>query len=253
MLRAQLAHRLRVEDAAAGEHLEHHQAEGVKIGARRGGETIELLGRHVRRRAGELRVARARRGGQPEVGDPRAAAAVDHDVGWLQIAMHEAAVVRRREARADVARQRQRLVGREASDAPEQRGEVFAIDVLHGDEVIAVDFNHVVQATDVRVRDLPADAHLVVERVEAARVADRNVFERDALAELQVIGAVDLPRPSAADQRNDPVAARDDQAGGESRFRNARRLLCRAEDFRRVIRRYNPHPLVLTEENQCAK
>jgi hypothetical protein len=57
-----------------------------------------LLRRHIGRRAGanipELHFLRQHR--QAEIGDAHLAAAVDHDVGRLQIAMQHAAIVRGR-------------------------------------------------------------------------------------------------------------------------------------------------------------
>ena len=93
----------------------------------------ELLGRHVGRRAGAAR-PRSRRAshGQAEVGDARAAVAVDHDVGRLQVAVQDALVVRRGQAaRRAGARSRSpcrsgRRPMRRSSD-----GEVLAVHVLH--------------------------------------------------------------------------------------------------------------------------
>ena len=62
-----------------------------------------------------------------------------------------------------------RLVLRQPTDAPEQRREILAVDVLHRQETAAVRFAEVVQAADVPVRDLARDAQLVVELRRAAR------------------------------------------------------------------------------------
>ena len=112
---------------------------------------------------------RRRDRGQAEVRDPHVAAAVDHDVGGLQVAVQDAAVVRGGEARADLARDLERLVRRQPADAPQQRREVLAVHVLHREEVLAVHLADVVHAADVRMRDLARDPHLGEKRSRRSR------------------------------------------------------------------------------------
>ena len=102
-------------------------------------------------------------GRDAEVGDADVAVAVDHHVGRLQIAVEHAALVRRGDAGAQLPRDLDRLVLRNASDAAEQRREILAVDVLHREEAAAVGVAEVVQAADVLVRHLARDAQLVVE------------------------------------------------------------------------------------------
>src|SRR6185503_1502002 len=99
-LRDQLGERLPLEGPATGEELVEDEAERVDVAARRDLAAGELLGRHVGRRARAQRLAR--RPGEAEVGDPDLAAAVEHDVRRLQIAVDDAAVVRRGESRANL-------------------------------------------------------------------------------------------------------------------------------------------------------
>ena len=155
---------------APGEELVEHEAERVDVAPDRRALARELLGRHVGRRARDLRAAarRRRRDREAEVGDPHAAAAVEHDVGGLQVAVQDAPVVRRGEPGAELPRDLERLVRRQPADAPQQRGEVLAVHVLHREEVLAVDLADVVDAADVGVRDLPRDADLGVEARRAA-------------------------------------------------------------------------------------
>ena len=94
----------------------------------------ELLGRHVGRRAGADVVDAAGDGREAEVGDADAALAVEHDVRRLQIAVQHAAFVRGGQAGADLARNLDGLVLREAADAPQQRRQILAVHVLHGQE-----------------------------------------------------------------------------------------------------------------------
>jgi hypothetical protein len=98
---------------------------------------------------------------------------VDHDVLRLQVAMYDAAVVRRREPRAQLARRLHGLAGGEASDAQEQRGEILAVHILHGDERHPLDFTDVVDAADVGVRYQARHADFAMEALEQALVARR--------------------------------------------------------------------------------
>ena len=56
-----------------------------------------------------------------------------------------------------------RLVLGQPADAAQQRGQVLAVDVLHRDEVLSVDFSYVVNTADVRVADLSREPNFVVE------------------------------------------------------------------------------------------
>ena len=178
--------------------------------------------------------------GQAEVGDLRAAAAVDHDVAGLQVPVQHALVVRRAEARAHLARDLDRLVGRKPPDAPQQRGQVLAVDVLHREEVPSLDLADVVDAADVGVRDAAGVADLGVEAVDPGRLRGelrRQELQRDRLPELQVVGAVDLAHAAAADEADDAVALAEDRAGREAAAVERRRGRDAAD---RAIRRAPP-------------
>jgi hypothetical protein len=123
--------------------------------------------------------------------------------------MQHAFGMRRGESRAQLARDLGGLVRGQASDAAQQAAEVFAIDVLHGDERGAFRFPDVVHAANVRMRDLAGDADLAVEAFEQAGLIRHRLgqeLERHRLIELEVGGAVDLAHASATDDRDDAVA-----------------------------------------------
>ena len=124
------------------------------------------------------------------------AAAVEHDVGRLEVAVQHALVVRGRQAGAQLPRDLDRLVRRQPADAAEQGGEVLAVDVLHRQEVLAVGLADVVDAADVGVRDLPRDAApRRGNAAQRARVGAQRLgqeLQRHRLAEREVVGAVDL-------------------------------------------------------------
>ncbi len=111
-----LGERRRLERLPSGEELVEDEAERVDVALDRRALARELLGRHVGGRARDLRAALVvvDADGEPEVRDLRAAASVDHDVAGLQVAVEHALVVRRGETRAELARDLDRLVLREA-------------------------------------------------------------------------------------------------------------------------------------------
>ena len=85
--------------------------------------------------------------------------------------MQHALVVRRRQPRAQLPRDLQRLRRGQPPDPPQQRRQVLPVDVLHRQEGRAVDFADVVDAADVRMRDRARAAHLGEKPRRARRVA----------------------------------------------------------------------------------
>jgi hypothetical protein len=91
-----------------------------------------------------------------------------------------------------------RLVGRRPPHPAQHRGEVLAVDVLHGQEHVAVDLADVIHTAHVRVRDLARDADFVPETRQLRRVPRHGLgqeLERHRLAQFEVVGAVDLAHP----------------------------------------------------------
>ena len=130
--------------------------------------------------------------------------------------MDDAAVVRGGEAGAHLARELDRAVGGETADAAEQEREVLAVHVLHREKGVAFEFADVVDAADVGMGDLARQADFGVELGEARGVAVERFgeeLERDRLAELQVVGAIDLAHAAAAEPADDAVTAVEDRAG----------------------------------------
>jgi hypothetical protein len=65
--------------------------------------------------------------------------------------------------------------------------------------VRAVGFDDVVDAADVRMSDLPAEADFVVQALEENRIAREargQELQSHRLAELRVVGAIDLAHPA---------------------------------------------------------
>ena len=204
----QLREVLAFERALAREELVEEQPERIDVAARRDLVTSELLWRHVGGRAGANRFAR--RASEAEVGDSDLARAVEHHVGGLEVAMDHAALVRGGEARADLPRDLERSSFREAADAAQERRQIFAVDVFHRQERRSLDLVDVVDAAHIGVRHLPCQPDLGVELCQPRRVlvdVRRQKLERDRLAELQVVGAIDLAHAAAAEASNDAVAS----------------------------------------------
>ncbi len=206
-----LRERLALEGAPARVELVEHEAERVDVAADRDLAPLQLLRRHVagRPRAHVVVAQRLGEAGQAEVGDAHVALAVEHHVRGLEVPVQHALLVRRGEARAELPRDLERLVRRQPPDPAQQRGEVLAVHELHRDEEVALRLGHVVDAAHGRVRHVARDAHLAVEAREPLAVAVeavRQELERDRLLELEVVGAVDLAHPAAAQQADDPVA-----------------------------------------------
>ena len=190
-----------------------------------------MFRRHVRRSSGAVGGAIAGNR-ETEVGDARATATIDHHVRRFEIAMNDAFLMRGRNTCADVATNSQRFFRREPADAAKQRREIFAIDEFHRDEEIAVRFADVVQAADVRMRDLSSDAHLFVQK--RGVFAMRDKLQRDDLSELQIIRAINLAHSAASNQRHDAIAIADDRSGRELQRAS---LTLGHDDGRRLFRR----------------
>jgi hypothetical protein len=130
----------------------------------------------------------------------------------LRVRINGATVlVCRRESRQELSRDVERLLVREVADPLQQRREIFPIDELHRQEVLAGHLRDVVHAADVRMRELPRDADFGEEALTAYRVRRqrrRQEFQRDGLAELQIVGAIDLAHPAAAEQADDAIPRR---------------------------------------------
>ena len=122
--------------------------------------------------------------------------------------MDHAAVVRRRQPGAQLGRRFDSLVRRKAADAREQRRQVFAVHVLHGEERHALHFADIVNAAHVGVGDQPRHPHLAVEPLEQPRIPGRFLrkeLQRHGLPQGQVRRTVHLPHAAAAHQPDDPV------------------------------------------------
>ena len=170
-----LGERPAVECGASRQHLEQNCPGSEQIAARIDVLADDLLGRHVARRAHHH--ARA---GQPVVGTERGvrfgprqaeveqlhAVRGQEHVGGLQVAMHDAARVQRRERGEHAEADRHRL-GHAERATLQPLGQRFAIEQLHGDEQPAVVLADLVDLADVRVVHAGRRAGLAPETLRA--------------------------------------------------------------------------------------
>ena len=225
--------RVAVERLAAGDHLVEDDAERVDVGRGRQGAALDLLGRHVVRRAEHgLRLRqrrparRLRAAREAEVGDddPHAArpplVGREHDVAALEVAVDHAGVVRGGERRGHLLDQRQRVRRPHPAGALEALGERLAGEQLHREEREVLVVEDVVDPAHVRVRHRAREVDLPQEPVHRPRIArdlrpDR--LERDPLVEDLVLGLVDLAHAAARDEAHDAESSREDLVDRDAR------------------------------------
>ena len=189
-----------------------------------------LLGRHVVHRA-ENRpgvghgAALGQRSRDPEVGDVGVAVAIDQDVRRLQIAVHDAGVVRRLQRLADLPGQGKPLVERQRPLALQEALEVRPLDVVHRDETDLAGLPEVVDPQDVLVGHLAGEQDLALEAFQDLRPRRHlrpDDLERHEAPELAIPRLVDRPHAALTEDRQDLVARskkssrRQADAGGEA-------------------------------------
>ena len=221
MPRFPLREAARLECALANVDLVEDQSQRIEVALNGDRLAVELLRRHVGWRARHFalrRLSGADR--EAEVRNSDATPPIQHDVRRFEIAMEYALVVCGGEPGAQLTGDLVGLPLRQAADAAKERCEILTVDVLHRDEVMAVDFTDVVDTADVRMRYLPGVAHFGVKALEKAcvpREARRQELERDGLSELEILSAIHLAHSAAAEEADDAIAIGQQPAGREGR------------------------------------
>ena len=203
----------------AGEALEHHDAERENIGPPVKRPAARLLGRHVPWRADDdAALARIRPGrgiGRAGQRQPREAkidhfhvpAGADDDVGRLDVAVDQAAAVRRGQRLSDFTRIAHGVVDRQGS-AAQPVAQRLPFDVLDDEEVDAVVTADVVERADVRMIEAGDRASFLLEARMQARVRTqmgRQDLQGHGPAEPGVRGAVNLAHAARANQVGERV------------------------------------------------
>ncbi len=169
---AQLFHRRARMSALPGEQLVEHQPQRVDVRAHGDLARLQLLRRHVGRRAGALRarLQLVREPGESEVGDAHAPSPVDHHVGRFEVAVQDVVLVGRGQTETELPGDLDRLALGRRAQPPQHVGQVLAVDVLHRQEDVPVDLADVVDAADVGMRDLARGAHLATDPLQCGRL-----------------------------------------------------------------------------------
>ncbi len=226
---------LPLERAASRQQLVQHAPERPDVGApvhvRR---SARLLGAHVGRGAEDDVAGRLERRlhlgridvpiagneslGQPEVEDLDLAFRGDLDVRRLEVAVHDAAVVRRRDAASDLARQLQRLFDtRRLSSEALLQG--LSVDVLEDEERLPGVLLEPIDGGDVGVVERGKHTRFALEPRQRHRIAHhlgREELDRDRAMEHRVLGAPDDAHP-AFSQLGEQLVVRD----GRARFHHS--------------------------------
>src|SRR5262249_49058838 len=95
---------------------------------------------------------------------------------------------------------------------------ILSVHVFHRKERVPLKLADVVHAADVRMRHLPRHAHFGVELRQPRRVAIHLLgqeLQRDRLAELQVVGAIDLAHAAAPEPSDDAIPVVEDRSRRE--------------------------------------
>ena len=232
MLREDLPRRLAEKRRRPREHLVHHAAERVHVGAAVEGVAGGLLGAHVDRRADDepgagdpLVRGGADRAGDAEVGDDRVARQEQHVAG-LDVAVDDVEVVRVGERVGDLAGDRQRLLHRQRADPVELLPERLALDVGHDVVQDAGVLARVVDRQDVGMGQAGGDLDLAEEPLGAEREGDVGPqdLDRDPPPLPQVLGDEDGGHPAASDLAVDDVAAAQHGSGNHELVHDAQHM-----------------------------
>ncbi len=225
--------RLAAEGAAAAEHLVEDAAEGPDVGAAIGALAARLLGAHVGGGAEEDAGAGALLGesgrmgevgwralaglgrerlGEAEVEHLHRAVAGELDVGGLQVAVDDTALVGVLEGLGDLAGDRQRLVERQRA-ARQPIGQGRALDQLHDQEAERrgrVRRLEGVEHGDARVVERGQDLGLALEAAQPVGVGGDRLgqhLDRHLAVEPRVARPVDLAHAAGAERGEDFVGA----------------------------------------------
>ena len=184
---------------------------------------------------GHLARARAR---DAEVRHLHATLAVDEHVVRLDVAVDDPVPVREAERREDLPRVLDRDVDRRRAARDDQLLERPPVEVLHRDVVRALGLAAVVDRDDVRMRERGRVLRLAAEALDellVVRVAVVEDLDRDAAAELLVLGEVDVRHPAGAKLAHDLIATVEE--GADERVRDGHESL---QGSRRLSRAGGP-------------
>lgn len=123
--------------------------------------------------------------GQAKVGNPHLAPTVNHNIGGLQVAVQDTFVVRGGQSGTQLPSNLDSLVFWQPADSTQQHTQVFAVDVLHREKLLLVDFTDVVHSADIGVTDLPRQPDFGKEILQSLQVVAKlfwQKLERDGVS-----------------------------------------------------------------------
>ena len=160
--------------------------------------------------------------GGAEVGETRSAVGLEENVGGFDVAMEDAAAVRRRQSGGDVAPYLDRLLGVERPALAHAHLQVGTCDVLHDDEAPRTVFQKIEDRDDVRVRQAAHRLHLTAHPFAGnlRRGGGRDEeLDRDIAADRAIPREVHDGVPAAAELADDLVSAEENRPRIEKRRR----------------------------------
>ena len=187
-----------------GQHLEKDQAGREDVGTLADLALLDVLGRHVGRRAGVLLVILVRRidaRRDAEVHDARNAVFVEQNIGRLEIAVDDALRVRMRHRVEDGAHRGDRLDRRQGAAGVQEFGQVLARHVFEDQVEIAALLARLENRHDVGVAQFADQARLVEQDAVLGRVGapEMQGLDSDLALQLRIESAVDRALGAAAE------------------------------------------------------
>ncbi len=170
--------------------------------------SLDLLRRHVMGRTNH----RARLG-QAGVGDPRDAEIqnpqdaiqVDHDVGGLDVPVHDAFLMRVVEPQGELFDQIELASQRQGSPLPNLFGEREALDELHHDVRLTVLVAEIVDRDDVAVFQVAGRLRLLKKAVAQPLIGGAKELDRDGAANPGIATAIDPSHAAVPEAVDDLV------------------------------------------------
>ena len=155
--------------------------------------------------------------GDPEVRHLHVVARLDHDVGGLDVAVHDAALVGGVERVGHLRADRGGALDRHLPGALDHPVEAHAVDELHRDVAQALPAADVVERDDVRVLELRRDLGLLLEALQqvlerrrrGGEALQADGLDGDHAPELLVLGLEDGAEGTGPELLLDDVAPRD--------------------------------------------